>query len=83
MLACVSKSARTIPHLVACERKLAVLDRAEATDIAVDLHVVGRIGEHEVGLAPVHQCLEVGSAARVPAQQAMPTKLPQITLPRD
>ena len=79
----MSKRARAIPHLVAYERKLAVLDRAEATYIALDLHVVGRVGEHEVGPAAVNQCLEVGSAARVPAQQAMPTKLPQIMLPQD
>lgn len=34
-------------HLARRHRDLGVLDRAEAADVAVDRHVVGRVGEHD------------------------------------
>lgn len=69
-------------HFPACERELAVPDRAQAANIAVDLHVVRRIGEDEVGLGAIHQRLEVDRAARIAAQQAMAAKVPQVARTR-
>ena len=34
-------------HLTRCKGELAVLDRAEAADIAINRDVVGRVGKHE------------------------------------
>ena len=59
------------------------LTAPEPADVAVDRHVVGRIGEDEVGPRPVHQRLEVDLAARVAAQQAMAAEPPEIAVARD
>ena len=65
-------------HLAGGKGELAVLDRAEPADVAVDLHVVGWIGEDEVGPSAVHQRFEVDRAPRVAAQQPVTSELPEV-----
>ena len=38
-----------LAHLAAGKGEFVVLDRTQATDVAVDRNVVGRIGEHQIG----------------------------------
>ena len=44
-----------LAHLARGAGELLVLDRAEAADMAIDLHVVGRIREHEPRLLLAHE----------------------------
>ncbi len=46
-------------HLAGGEGELAVVDGAEATDMAVNRHVVGRVREDQVGRLPGHQAGDV------------------------
>lgn len=77
------RSKLALAHLARSKGELAVLDRTEPADVAIDLHVVGRIGEDKVGLLAPHQGLEVDMAARVAAQEPVPIELPEIALSRD
>ena len=56
-----------------------MMDRAEAARVAVDRHVVGRIGEHHRGMFIAEEGrkgLTIESAA---AQKAMPAEDPQVS----
>jgi hypothetical protein len=46
-------------HLAGRHRELTMLDRSQAADIAVNLHIIGRIGEHHVGALILHQQRQV------------------------
>ena len=70
-------------HLAARKGEFAVLDRAQAADIAVDRDIVGWIGEDEVSSFARHQLVHVGGIAGIAAQQAVPTKLPKVAPTRD
>lgn len=59
-----------------------MLDGAAAADVAVDLHVVRRVGEYEVGALPAQQGFKVDRAARIAAQQLVTTKDSEIVVPR-
>ena len=58
-----------LAHLARGHGELAVPDRAEAADVAVDRHVVGRIGEHELRLLLAHEPGERRRIAGVAADQ--------------
>ena len=68
-----------LAHLAATHREVAMMNAAEAADMAVDGDVVGRIGEHEFRLGAFKQVIVGGFVARIPAQQAMATEQPQIS----
>ena len=72
-----------LAHLARGKGELAVLDRAQSADIAINLHVVGRVREHEVSNLTAHQGFEVDGAARIPAQQPVAPELPEVALTRD
>jgi hypothetical protein len=66
-------------HLAGRHRELAVLDRSQAADMAIDPDVVGRIGEHEPGSLLIEQGRIGFRIAGVAAQQLVIAKLPQIS----
>lgn len=53
-------------------------DLAQTCDVAINLHVVGWIGEHEVRALIPHDHVKVLAVPRIPAQQSVPPELPQI-----
>ena len=67
-----------LAHLAATHREVAMTDAAEATDVAIDSDVVGRIGEHEFRLGACEQLVVGGLVSCIPAQQAMRAEQPQI-----
>ena len=58
-------------------------DRAQPADMAVDRHVVGRIGEDEIGPLVLPSALEARGSPRVAAKQAMAPEEPEIAATRD
>ena len=68
-------------HLARGHGELAVLDPARAADVAVDLHVVGRIGEDHPRLLAVHQPTDDVGVERVAADQPVRPELPDIARP--
>jgi hypothetical protein len=70
-------------HFAACECELAVADGAEPAHVAVDRHVVRRIGEYEVRPLLPHELRHVGSISRVTAEQAMPSEYPKVVRAAD
>jgi len=58
-------------HLSARKGELAMLDRAQATHIAVDRNIIGRMGKHQVGAFAIEQPVHRGSITRVAAEQAL------------
>ena len=67
-----------LAHLAAAHREVAMTDAAEATDVAIDGDIVGRIGEHKFRLGACEQLSVGGLVPRIAAQQAMATEQPQI-----
>jgi hypothetical protein len=68
-----------LAHLAAAHGEVTMANATKAADVAVDFDVVGRIGEHEFRFGAFEQPIVGGFIARIPAQQAMATKEPQIT----
>jgi len=60
-----------------------VVDRAEAARVAIDRHVVRRIGEHHRAAFIAHQCHEGCRSEGSAAHQAMAAEDPQIPDPAD
>ena len=65
-------------HLAAAHGEVAMVDAAEAADMAVDLHVVGRVGEHELAPWRLQQGIVGRLVARIAAQQAVMSEQPQV-----
>src|SRR5262249_50866397 len=66
-------------HLAAAHCKVLMANPTEATDMAIDRDVVGRVGEHKICLGAAKQG---GVGARLPSvatNQAMPPQLPLIS----
>ena len=70
-------------HLAGCHLELAVLDRAEASDMAIDRDIVGRVGKYNPGLLAIHQLDVSGLVAGIGANQAVLAELPEIAEPGD
>src|SRR5262249_12406346 len=68
-------------HLPAGHGKLAVHDGALAADMALDGHVIGRIGEHHLRGTALQQPLIARRLERIAAQQAMAPERPEVTGP--
>jgi hypothetical protein len=66
-------------HLAGRHRELAVLDRSQAPNMAVDPDVVRWIGKHEPGLFIIKQGRVDVRIAGVATQQLVIAKLPEIT----
>ena len=71
-----------LAHLPGRHRELAVPDTAEPADVAVDPHIVGRVGEHHFGALAGHERLIDGAIECIAAQQAVCPKDPQVTSSR-
>src|SRR3954471_11989349 len=56
---------------------------SEPTDVAVDPHVVRRIGKDQVGLLVSEEELVIADGSSVATKQAMPTESPQVAMARD
>jgi hypothetical protein len=69
-------------HLARGHRKLSVTHRSEAARVAVDAHVIRRIGEHQIGLLPLHERGIGAWVEGVSAQHAVLAQQPQITRAR-
>ena len=65
-------------HLARGHRKRAMADLAETARMAVDRHIVGRVGEHHRRPLLAHQGLPGGEIECVAAQQPMRAQPPQI-----
>src|ERR1700724_2861887 len=70
----VGKLARA--HLARCHSKLSVVNLAESGSMPVDDDIVGRIGDHKIGLCAIHEALIAGCDQRVPAEYAVLAELP-------
>ena len=68
-------------HFAGCHRKFAVLDRAKAADVPGNRHVVGRVGEYELGALLAEQGLIGLGSGRIAANQPMAADAPDITRP--
>ena len=55
-----------------------MVHRAQATDVAVDPYIVGRVGEHHLGAVVAHQLLVGGLLQGAAAQQKVLAELPQV-----
>src|SRR5262249_11033892 len=58
-------------HLARGHREWAMVDRAEATGVSIDRHIVGRVGEHHRGAFRAHQSGECVAIESVATQHAM------------
>ena len=67
-------------HFTDGRRKFPVLVLAQARDVAVDRHVVRRIGDDQGSLVVVHQLGPGICLQRVAAQECMLTKRPEVAL---
>lgn len=56
-------------------------DRARPTDMAVDRHVIGRVGKDHSRRRPVHQCIDRTRIAQVAAKEPVMPEAPEITGP--
>jgi hypothetical protein len=70
-------------HLADPHGELAMADPAKPRDMAVDRHVVGRVGEDEIRPFIPHQHGEDGPVPGIPADQAMAAEAPHVAGPRD
>ena len=60
-------------------RHLVALDLQLLLRVALIIDVVGRVGEHQVGLLPSHQALDRIHRGRISAEQPMVAQNPQIS----
>ena len=74
---------RLLAHLAGGHRELAVLGLAEPADVAIDRHVVGRIGEDRVDPGALEQGGVDAGVLGIAADQPMPLQLPDVARPRD
>src|SRR5262249_30376112 len=65
-----------LAHLAGANREFAMTDAAEASDVAINCDVVGRVGEHEFALGAFEQAIVGALVAGICAQQAMSTQQP-------
>jgi len=70
-------------HLAGGHGELAMSNRPQAADVAFDLQIVWRIGEHDVGRLAGHQNPVGFRIQGVAAEDAVGTQQPQVTSPRD
>ena len=63
-------------HLSRGHRERPVMDRAEATRVTVDPHVVGRVGDGRRGTFQAHQCGKGRAIESAATQQPMATEHP-------
>src|SRR5215207_5714864 len=68
-------------HLASPHGELPVPHTAETTDMAVNRHVVGRVGEDQIGLFSLQEILEACRLTGIAAQQPMPAQYPQVSRP--
>ena len=57
-----------LAHLAAAHREVAMMNTAEAANMALDGDIVRRIGEHKFRLGACKQVFVGGFVARIPAQ---------------
>ncbi len=72
---------RGLGHLARRHGELAVAHLARAADVAIDRHIVGRIGEDEVDPLAGEQPLVGGRIARVAAEQPVTAQPPDLAWP--
>ena len=65
-------------HLARCHLEILMVDRPEATDVAVDRDVVWRVAEHHLGAVITHQPLVGLLLQGAAAQEKVLAELPQI-----
>jgi len=70
-------------HLSRRHRKFAVPDRAKAAYVPGNRHVVGRVGEYELGALLAKQGLIGLGSGRIAANQPMAADAPKVTRPGD
>ena len=58
-------------HLARRHSKFTMMDLAESRSMPVDNDIVGRIGDHKIGLCAVHEALVAGREQRVTAEYAV------------
>jgi hypothetical protein len=68
-----------LAHLAAAHGKITMTNATEATDVAVDGDVVGRIREHKFRLGAFEEALVGGLAAGIRAQQTVVSQHPQVS----
>src|SRR5690606_27488349 len=67
-----------LAHLAAGECELAVPYAAETADMSIDLHIIWRVGEHEIGALITHQSAKYPSVLGIAADQPMAIQQPDI-----
>ena len=60
-----------------------MVDRAQAADVTIDRHIVGRVGEDEVSPLITHKPADIVCCSGVAAQNSMLAKQPEVTQARD
>jgi hypothetical protein len=70
-------------HLARCHLELTVLDRTEASDMAIDRNIVGSVGEHHPHLLAVQQFGVSGLVASIRADQPVIAEMPEVAEPGD
>ena len=68
----------SLRHLAGAHRELAMADPAGAADMAVDRHIVGRVGEDQVDALAAEQPLVVLAPAGVAADQPVTAEQPEV-----
>jgi len=72
-----------LAHLARGKGELAMLDGAEPANVAVDLHVVGRIGEHHLGAVAIKQKRVGRGIHRIATDETVTPDPPDIAGARD
>ena len=68
-------------HLAGGHLELAVLDRAEASDMAIDRDIVWRVRKYQPRLFAIHQVVIGRRIAGIGAKQSVVTEVPEVAEP--